>query len=331
MSVLRTRASPWALLAVLLLPGLGSGLRAHPQSCEVEPLAVTAIAPGVWLHTGRHVSLEQHGRDDIANVGFIVGERCVAVIDSGGSLHLGQRLHAALRRVTALPICYLINTHVHYDHLLGNAALLEAPAGQPPPRIVGHARLAGAVAASRAFFEESFAEELVPHPCAATPPPQAPRIPMPDVMVEDTMQLDLGGRTLLLQAWPPAHTDNDLSVLDEQSGTLWTGDLLFRERLPVFDGSLKGWLAVMDRLAMLQARQVVPGHGMPAADWAAAAGPQRQYLEALLGETRAFIAAGGFMEDAMEQVGLGQAPHWLLFDAGHRRNVNRAFRELEWE
>ncbi len=65
-----------------------------------------------------------------------------------------------------------------------------------------------------------------------------------------------------LTAWsPPAHTDCDLTVLDEATGVLFAGDLVFLEHVPVLDGSLTGWLSVLQRLPQLQARIVVPGHG----------------------------------------------------------------------
>src|SRR3546814_19969425 len=74
--------------------------------------------------------------------------------------------------------------------------------------------------------------------------------------VEDEAAIDLGGRPLRLKAWPTAHTNTDLTVHDEKTGTLWAGDLLFERRLPTLDGSLLGWLTVLDSLLADDVRRV---------------------------------------------------------------------------
>ncbi|HAF54899.1 MAG TPA: quinoprotein relay system zinc metallohydrolase 2 [Thauera sp.] len=299
--------------------GLGS---AGPVT---EPLPLEEIAPGVHIHAGHHATWPGARGDrvegDVANLGFVVGERCVAVIDTGGSPQLGERLLAAIRRSTPQPVCYVINTHVHPDHTLGNAAFAAL---EPRPRFVGHARLRASLAARAPFYREALEREL------GTITREAD-IVYPDIEVERTAELDLGGRRLLLQAWPTAHTDNDLSVIDAASATLFAGDLLFIGHLPVIDGRLVGWLEVMDRLSDLDVVRVVPGHGAPTADWRAALDRQRHYLAGVRDGIRSALAGKRTIADTVESLAETGTEGWLLTEDFHRRNLTAAYAELEWE
>jgi glyoxylase-like metal-dependent hydrolase (beta-lactamase superfamily II) len=149
--------------------------------------------------------------------------------------------------------------------------------------------------------------------------------------VQHELTLDLGDRKLQLRAWPKAHTDSDLTVFDTKSGTLWTGDLLFRERIPVVDGSVRGWLAAIDQLQAMQVSRVVPGHGPMTQDLAQALMPERRYLQALVDGVRAELAQGESEQHAIEHVALGEKSQWLLWDTAHAHNVIRAYEELQWE
>ncbi|HEY9194505.1 MAG TPA: quinoprotein relay system zinc metallohydrolase 2 [Methyloversatilis sp.] len=303
----------------MLLSALGAPSPAAQSASPEAGLPVRQIAGGVYVFNGVTAEQDAHNRGAIANLGFVVGSRCVAVIDTGGSPAVGEALRAAVRAVTALPVCYVINTHVHPDHLLGNQAFLS-----DKPEFVGHARLPAALAArgrtyvasaERLMGEAGRGIELVP----------------PSRTVSDQDMLDLGGRILRLRAWPTAHTDNDLTVLDETSGTLFAGDLLFVEHMPVLDGKLAGWIRVTDTLATADVRQVVSGHGDAGTAWRDAFAKQGNYLRALSDQTRAAIRAGRTLSQAVDDVARDQTVNWALSDLFHRRNVTAAFAELEWE
>jgi quinoprotein relay system zinc metallohydrolase 2 len=285
-----------------------------PRSIDVsEP------RPGIFVHLGRPLALDAPGHEDIANVGFVVGSECVAVIDTGGSIRIGRALRAAVRERTSLPICYVINTHAHVDHVLGNGAFRG-----DNPSFVGNAALAEAMVRSKGFFIAQFAADL-------DPPPSVDQIIGPDRLVARDLDLDLGGRRLELRAWPKAHTDSDLTVYDPKTGTLWTGDLLFIGRLPALDGSLKGWLAALDALERMPVKLAVPGHGPLTRDLAGAIAAERRYLQALAAGVRSEISQAKPPQDAIQQVALGERSRWLLWDDVHPGNVLRAYQELEWE
>lgn len=286
---------------------------------ESNEWALSEVAPGVFVHQAVVQESTATNQGDIANIGFIVGSRCVAVIDSGGSLVVGKKLRTAISRVTPLPVCYVINTHVHPDHIFGNAAF-----NADRPAFIGHAKLPLAMATRAQNYLNAIKRVLGAAADGSV-------IVAPTQTLTDTLELDLGGRKLALRAWRTAHTDNDVTVFDETSGTLWLSDLLFIGHTPVLDGNLIGWLAVMNELRGIKATTVIPGHGAVQKNWPSAADNQQRYLESLLGETRLMLRNRKTIQQAVETVGIGERDKWLLFDTFHKRNVTTAFAQLEWE
>ena len=301
-----------ALAASALMPAC-----AQPPEYQMQQ-----VTDGVFYHQGVHEDATPENIGAIANVGFIIGEDCVAVIDSGGSYKEGTLLRQALESHTDKPVCYVINTHVHPDHLLGNAAFKDAE-----PVYVGHEKLPAALTARKDFFERAFAETL-------GEAYKGSEFIAPDqtVAVGTPLTLDLGQREIVLTAYTTAHTDHDLTVLDKNTRTLWTGDLLFIDRIPALDGSINGWIKNSKTLQQMDVTYVVPGHG-PAGDQQWQQGWQKQldYLTGIREQIRDIIYDFGTIEDATSSVGIQFRDQWQLFEDYHKRNVTAAFVELEWE
>ncbi len=306
---------PLALLAIAAL------WAAAASAATLEPLPVREIAPGVFVHQGRYELFTPRNEGDVSNAGFIVGRDGVAVIDTGGSPRIGAALLAAIRARTQAPIKYVINTHMHPDHVFGDVAF-EAE----QPTFVGHHKLPRALAA-RAERYLAINKELLGEEAFA-----GERIIAPTLLVDDKLELDLGDRKLRVEAQKTAHTDNDLTVLDEQTGTLFLGDLLFVEHVPALDGSIRGWLALLDQLKQrTDIARVVPGHGPASVPWPAAMAAEQRYLDRIAQDVRAMIKQGKTIDEAMRTAGLSEKDAWLLFPEYHARNVSAAFAELEWE
>ena len=287
---------------------------------EHRDFSVEEIAPGVFVHQGRVEVFTPENAGDIANIGFVVGDQAVAVIDTGGSRQVAEGLLAAIWQQTDLPVAWLILTHMHPDHVMGASLFQEAGA-----RIIGHAKLPAALASRVGTYQDNMARLLGGEAVIAS------KVVLPEETVEDRLELDLGGRILELQAHKTAHSDNDLTVLDLESATWWLSDLLFVEHTPVIDGSLTGWLALLEEMAEREVARIVPGHGQPNLPWPEGGEAQRAYLTGLAEETRRAIARGDSMGSAIELLGKGLEGNWLLFEEYNPRNATAAYKELEWE
>lgn len=296
----------------------GLGIGAHAAS--VTALQVTPVADGVFVSTGSHELFNARNCGHISNVSFVIGSDCVAVIDTGGSASVGRGIRAAIQLLTDRPIRYVINTHVHPDHVFGNAAFLG-----PETLFVGHAKLPRSLAARGERYLAVNQKDLGPEAFEGT------RVVPPSRLVDGQTTLDLGGRTLTLKARPTAHTDNDLTVRCERTGTMFLGDLLFAEHIPTLDGSIKGWLKLMSDLKAEPAERVVPGHGPASMPWPMAMEAQSRYLYAIAKDVRGLIKSGGTLDEATRAAALTEKTNWLLFEDFHARNVSTAFAELEWE
>jgi quinoprotein relay system zinc metallohydrolase 2 len=304
--------------AALIPIALAMLAAATASRAQQQELPVNSVVDGVFVHNGKTAQMTRENDGAIANVGFIVGEDAVAVIDTGGSLREGRQLLAAIRARTDKPIRYVINTHGHPDHVFGNGAFV-----QDGTTFVGHANLPRTLATRGQFYLDAFrrtmGDDLI----------DEIRIVPPMLLVSGTLKLDLGRRPLVLRAWPAAHSDCDLTVLDEKTGTLFAGDLVFLTHTPVLDGSIRGWLGALDELGTLPAQRVVPGHGA-VSGWPAALAEERRYLQTLASDVRGLVKSGKPIATAGTAAG-SERSRWELFDDFNTRNATAAFSEIEWE
>ena len=284
-------------------------------------LNIVEVRPGMFVHQGEHLDIDEGYHGDICNIGFIIGNEFIAVIDTGGTIEIGEELLSEIRNRSNLPIRYVINTHVHLDHIYGNAAFINET-----PIFVGHENLPKAMQLRKAFYEKLNFDFMGVDPKHSVQVP-----PTKTVKIDEEIFLDLGGRLLKVKAYPEAHTNNDVTILDVNSNTLWAGDLLFIERTPVIDGDINGFIKVLDEIKEDQYSLVVPGHGTPSESPHLAFEKIKIYLEKLRDAIRLAIDNGVGLHEATETLLSDESSNWLLFDVQNKRNINYVYPKMEWE
>lgn len=287
---------------------------------EARALGMTEVAPGLFVHQGVHATFNTQNAGDISNLSLIVGKDAVAVVDTGGSALIGKSFLTAIRAITDKPIRYVINTHMHPDHVFGNA-----PFKSEQPIYIAHHKMARGLAARADRYLAANKELLGPEAFDGT------EIILPAEHVDAPRDIDLGERVITLVPRPTAHTDNDMTVFDRATGTFILGDLLFSEHIPTIDGSIVGWIALIEKLRGEQAARAVPGHGPASMAWPQALDPLERYLRLIATDVRAMIKDNKTLSEATKTAAASERDKWLLADEFHARNVTAAFAELEWE
>ncbi|MEM7268838.1 MAG: quinoprotein relay system zinc metallohydrolase 2 [Pseudomonadota bacterium] len=270
---------------------------------------VAEIAPGAFVHEGLVAETVPANRGDVSNNGFIIGANSVAVIDTGYTRALAEALYLAVRAETNKPISHLILTHMHPDHAMGGDVFLEAGAeavGAPKFQRAYETRLAGYIDAQVRLIGAEASHGTYG---------------LLTARVTEGEVIDIGERPLTLQVHPTAHTTNDLTIFDKTAATLWMGDLTFLHHTPALDGSITGWIDLLEHLNADKARQIVPGHGPAVAAYPDGTKPTLDYLTALASAMRGHISRGESLQFALKDEGKAMKGEWELFEHFHRRNA----------
>ena len=296
---------------------------------KIKPLDVKKIADGVYVHYGKHENIyEGSNIGDIGNLGFIIGDESIAVIDTGGSHQVGEALKLAIKKISKKPIKYVINTHVHQDHILGNTAFLSEGV-----IIYGHFNLKKALKERGSQYIRQISEAgnkikgtkiIFPHKIIAeTSPDQVKKL-------SDKITINLGNRKLLLTSYPTAHTYSDASVFDLKTKTFFVGDLVQDERLPTMDGLVKNWIKVLNEIEKVDFKIMVPGHGKIQKDNTALK-KTKTYLQVLYNDVIDALKKDIPAEKIIEIAAESEKDKWVLFDRVNPGNVVRTIMRYEWE
>ncbi|NJN19205.1 MAG: MBL fold metallo-hydrolase [Oscillochloris sp.] len=267
------------------------------------------IVPGYWVF---------HSRAMAYNAGLIVRDGLAALIDPGPHRDEIEAI-AAFTTAQGATIELILLTHSHWDHILG-------PERLPPARIVVQQRYPEITAA--------FGERITAHirrweQRHAYGRPTPFQIPQPDLAAEHATNLAFGGSNLHL-LHIPGHADDHMAIFEPASGVLWAADTLSDLEIPFISESLADYEIALERMAALDIRALIPGHGSATPDTGeiqSRISQDRAYLATLRERIGQVIAAGGSIDDAKRACAL-ELRHPDVNSGAHRMNVESAYIEL---
>jgi glyoxylase-like metal-dependent hydrolase (beta-lactamase superfamily II) len=256
--------------------------------------------------------------NETANAGCIVTGQGIVVVDSLDKPARARQLAAAMEGMFSQPVLYVVNTHHHYDHVLGNQ-VFQAP-------VIANSALPDQLAAAMArdLSPVAIAAWISEHPEDRWLADELEPV-YPTLLFEQQMEIELAPTRLVLLHLG-GHTPDSIVVDLPEAGVLYAGDLLFEGRMPFMRyAHIAEWIQALYHLESLGARTIVPGHGA-LCDMAYLV-RFRDYLEALQAGVQSLVARGWEKGDVMDS---DQLPAWWTDDRPElwRANVGRVYDEL---
>ncbi len=283
-------------------------------------LQLRVIDDGVCAIIGPLGNRSPENLGNNANFGFVVTDDGVVLIDPGGSYKGAAELHALIRSVTDQPVKWVINTGGQDHRWLGNGYFKERGA-----TIIAHER---AVADQGARVQDQLfvlGNLLGEGGLDGTEPVYA------DQTFSDSMSITPGGTRIELVYPGHAHTPGDSLVWLPEPGILFTGDVVYVQRMLGVIGvsSSATWVEAFEAAVALEPRVLVPGHGR-VTDLDEARADTYAYLVFLREGVAAFMEAGGGIED-IGKLDQSRFSYLENYETLKGRNAQRVYEELEWE
>lgn len=287
------------------------------------PFEARQVSKHCWVVIGRTEMAGAANQGFMSNAGFIVTPDGVIVIDALATPGLSTRLIDEIRSKTSAPIQRVILTHYHADHSYGVIAFQRL--GIP----VDAWQTARATAGSDTseLRRQERVSSLGPWLGSGF------RVPQPDRWLARDESVELGGLTISLRHVGPAHSPDDLIVIVEPDGVVFTGDLFYAGRVPYVgeESNTRRWLSALDTVETLPALQLIPGHGPVSAEPSKDIESTRRYLNALRAEMGRAVTDLEEFEVAYAKADFSAFDNEPAFDVANRINAYNVYLEMERE
>ena len=258
----------------------------------------------------------------ISNAGFVVTDDGVVVFDALGTPSLAAALLERIRKITDKPIKYVVMSHYHADHIYGLQVFKEAGATIYAPE--------GSV---EYIYSEAAANRLEERQLSLSPwVNDNTEIVAPDVIVDGSQKLSLGGIDFTINYLGKAHSDGDLAMLVVQDRVLFSGDIIFEGRIPfVGNADTKHWLKTLTELETGGLAALIPGHGPASTKPASTISLTRRYLAFLRENLGDAVKELYTFDEAFDEIDWSEFENVPAFDAANRINAYQVYLSMTKE
>lgn len=278
-------------------------------------LAPVKVSKDVHCFFGALENITKENGGNMVNTCFVQTKQGFVVIDSGPTYAYASQAYTQMQKIAKLPVKYVINTHDHDDHWLGNSfykskgALLIGPRTYEQNVVVG----------METRMQRTLGSELY----------GKTKIVNLDTVVDNNLTLKFGGKVFEIQQLvEKAHTQGDLTVYLPDEKVIFAGDVVFNGRVTSLrDGSLMGSIKILEQIEALQPKVIIGGHGYKTD--ANATESLKAYLLEMKEEVLHALDNDVSMEQITKKVSMTKYQKMKLYDVLHSRNVFEAYRELE--
>ena len=280
---------------------------------SLEPKSVGAVT---HCYFGLPEVMDKHNNGNMSNSCFVNMGESYLVIDSGSTYKYAQQAYKKMKQISNLPVSYVINTHIHDDHWLGNGYYKEIGA-----TIVGSPMFTSLSNTDVTRMQKRISKEAY----------KGTKQVFPTLFVNDTKILDFDGtKVYIIAVNHKAHTNSDLLVYIPSQKLLFAGDLVFNGRLPsTRDGDISWWIDALKKIKKMDVEYIVGGHGTlvskKSIDFT------YNYLRSLKKQVAKLLEDGEEIGDVVNSVTMSEYKDVPFYDSIQRQNVETAYRTLEWE
>ena len=306
------------ILLLMLFSQFCAATEYVPATVEMQ---LQALSPDVYYVQGKaRVATDNQGF--ISNAGFIITSDGVIVFDALGTPSLAQMLLGLIRTKTDQPVKRVYASHYHADHIYGLQVFKEAGAVIYAPRGAND-YLESETAAERLDERRFSLEPWVDENTILVPP---------DEIIDSSSSFTIGGKRITINYQGKAHSDGDLIMLVEPDNVLFSGDLIFEERIPfIGNGDTAHWLQTLEKLETGGLHALVPGHGPASFNPTATLSLTRRYLQFMRDTFSAGVEDLMSFDEIYAQTDWSQFEHLPTFSDGNRINAYQVFLSLEQE